>query len=197
VLGDEFGSLLDRAKAGDEQAFASLWRETNPMLLRYLRVSAGPMADDVASYAWIRVIESLAGFKGDEPGFRRWVVTIARNHFMDLCRRSARRPERLSADLVTEIDQAGLAVGDAALAAEERMSTDWALSVIAMLPPEQAEMVMLRVVVGLDVAAVSAVTGRSPGAVRVAVHRSLRTLRGNLEAGAQPAVTRGAAASFP
>jgi RNA polymerase sigma-70 factor (ECF subfamily) len=196
VLGDEFTSVLARAKRGDEQAFSALWRDANPMLLRYLRVTAGAMAEDVASYAWIRVIESLSGFEGDEPGFRRWLVTIARNQFLDICRRAARRPERFVPDLVAAVDRTGEVTMDAASAAEELMSTDWALSVIATLPPAQAELVMLRVVIGLDVASVAAVTGRSPGAVRVAVHRSLRTLRETVQAQASRPVTPDVAASF-
>ena len=44
------------------------------------------------------------------------------------------------------------------------------------LPPLQAEVIMLRVVAGLDTEAVAQLVGRSPGAVRVAVHRGLRRL---------------------
>ena len=37
-------------------------------------------------------------------------------------------------------------------------------------------MVMLRVVAGLDVAVVADLVGKKPGAVRVAVHRALKSL---------------------
>jgi transposase-like protein len=47
---------------------------------------------------------------------------------------------------------------------------------LASLPPLQADVVMLRVVAGLDTGAVARLVGRSPGAVRVAVHRGLRRL---------------------
>lgn len=61
-------------------------------------------------------------------------------------------------------------------AAEERAATTAALRAVAGLPPDQAELVMLRVVAGLDVATVATLVGKSPGAVRVAVHRALKTL---------------------
>ena len=48
---------------------------------------------------------------------------------------------------------------------------------IATLPRDQAEIIVLRVVVGLDASAVAKIVGKSPGAVRVAAHRGLRTLR--------------------
>lgn len=201
MLGERFDEVLERARSGDGQAFAEIWRDAHPMLLRYLRVTAGITAEDVASHAWIRVIESLATFTGDEPGFRRWLVTIARNHHLDQIRRTDRRPERLVSDVVTIVDDFGPAAPDAAAVAERQLSTDDALRLIATLPGDQAEMVMLRVVMGLSVAEVAEVVGRTPGAVRVAVHRSLRRLADQLARRTKPVrtkpVTRQPALAFP
>jgi RNA polymerase sigma-70 factor (ECF subfamily) len=182
VLGERFDDVLRRAKAGDADAFADLWREANPMLLRYLRVISGPGCDDIASHAWLRAIESLSTFDGDETGFRRWLVTIARNRYLDVGRRTSRRRETLSGDIVSLTDRTRTQSADPAAVVEEQLTTDWALRLIATLPQDQAELVMLRVVVGLDVAAVAELTGRSAGSVRVAVHRSLRRLRNTLDA---------------
>ena len=52
---------------------------------------------------------------------------------------------------------------------------------IATLPPDQAEAVLLRVVVGLDAASAGRVLGKRPGAVRTAAHRGLRRLAELLE----------------
>jgi RNA polymerase sigma-70 factor (ECF subfamily) len=185
LLGSRYAAVLRRAQLGDADAFAELWKDANPMLLRYLQVTAGPLAEDIASHAWLRVIESLASFDGSEPGFRRWLVTIARNRHLDLVRRSGRRPEQLSGEvveLVGLLDASGTAAPDPATVVEERGSTAWALRLVATLPREQAELVVLRVIVGLDVADIAAVTGRTPGSVRVAVHRGLRRLRESLDA---------------
>ena len=56
------------------------------------------------------------------------------------------------------------------------MDTAVALALIGSLKADQAEIVALRVIAGLDVAAVAKVTGKSPGAVRVTAHRGLREL---------------------
>lgn len=183
MLGEAFDDVLRRAQAGDAQAFAVLWRETNPMLLRYLRVTAGDQAEDVASSTWLKAIEALGGFDGNEPGFRRWVVTIARNQHLDQVRSRARRPEDVTDDIVALADVTGAWSPDAAHHVERRMSTEAAIALIARLPQDQAELLMLRIVVGLDVAEVAEVTGRTPGSVRVAVHRALRRLRDHLDAG--------------
>ena len=65
---------------------------------------------------------------------------------------------------------------DAAGQAIENLATEAALAAVAALPPQQAEVILLRVVAGLDTAAVARIVGRSPGAVRVAAHRGLRRL---------------------
>jgi RNA polymerase sigma-70 factor (ECF subfamily) len=58
----------------------------------------------------------------------------------------------------------------------EHFSTESALALVSKLPPLQAEVILLRVVAGLDTESVAGLVGRSPGAVRVAAHRGLRTL---------------------
>jgi RNA polymerase sigma-70 factor (ECF subfamily) len=44
------------------------------------------------------------------------------------------------------------------------------------LPPDQAEAVLLRAVVGLDAGTAARVLGKRPGAIRTAAYRGLRTL---------------------
>jgi RNA polymerase sigma-70 factor (ECF subfamily) len=56
------------------------------------------------------------------------------------------------------------------------LSTQSTLAMIKSLPPDQAEIIMLRVVAGLDTGDVARIVGKTPGAVRVAAHRSLRRL---------------------
>jgi len=190
-LGEEFSTILEQAVGGDQSAFELLWRATHPTLVRYLRVICGQSAEDVASEAWVKAIHALGSFHGDEQGFRGWLVVIARNHARDLARYAGRRPEILSSDLSHE--QGGLE-SDTADVVLERLSTQEALRLLSTLPPSQAEMVALRVVIGLDVAEVARIVGRSPGAVRVAVHRSLRTLAEQLtrspDGSDEPAVTQ-------
>jgi RNA polymerase sigma-70 factor (ECF subfamily) len=63
-------------------------------------------------------------------------------------------------------------------------STDQAIALIATLPRDQAEAVLLRVVMGLDAVSAGRVLGKRPGAVRTAAHRGLRRLAQQLDSGA-------------
>lgn len=161
------------AQAGDEAAFSVLFRDIQPRLLRYLRTIVGPDAEDVASEAWLQIARDLRSFSGDSDGFRGWTATIARHRAMDHRRRMARRP---TADLPHEalIELAGEA--DTSGQALETLSTDTALALIATLPRDQAEAVLLRVVMGLDAKKAAEVLGKRAGAVRTAAHRGLRRL---------------------
>ena len=181
MIGEGFAEVLTAAQEGSEAAFSRLWRDGNPALLRYARVIAAEGAEDVAAETWLQVVRGLSGFRGDEQAWRAWLFTTARRRAIDLARRRSRRP----AGPLDEVP-AGLlpAAPDAADLAIERISTRSAIALLAGLPANQAEVILLRVVAGLDTEAVALLVGRSPGAVRVAAHRGLRRLAGMLaEAG--------------
>jgi RNA polymerase sigma-70 factor, ECF subfamily len=179
------GSAVADAQRGDPEAFRALYRDTQPRLVRYLQGLVGDDAEDVASEAWLQVARDLHSFRGDEDGFRGWVATIARHRAIDHLRRHSRRP--LAASLPVEDLTDLAAADDTAECAIDAVSTDAAIRFIATLPADQAEAVLLRVVVGLDAASAAKVLGKRPGAVRTAAYRGLRTLARRLEqAGDQP-----------
>jgi RNA polymerase sigma-70 factor (ECF subfamily) len=174
----ELGTLVDRAQKGDEDAFRLVYRAVQPGLLRYLRGLVGADAEDVASEAWAQIARDLAGFRGDGPGFRGWTATIARHRALDHLRYLRRRPvDSQPADQLT--DRAG--PDDTEIRALNTVSTEEAIRIIATLPRDQAEAVLLRVVMGLDVATTAQVLGKREGAVRTAAHRGLRRLAQLLE----------------
>ena len=179
MLDGDFGVVLEAAACGDDGAFARLWRDTHPALLRYLRVVLRDLtaAEDVAADVWVDVSRRLADFRGTETAFRGWLFTLGRRRAIDTFRQAGRAPVRLTDD-VGELDRPGR--DDAADSALERLSTDWALDMIASLPREQAEAIVLRVIAGLDVKDVARLLGKRPGAVRVSAHRGLRTLAARL-----------------
>jgi RNA polymerase sigma-70 factor (ECF subfamily) len=155
----------------------TVWRALHPPLLRYLVVRGDEAPEDIASETWMHVVRGLPGFDGDAAAFRAWLFTIARHRAIDHGRARSRRP----AVPVPEV-----ASREVVPSAEEQVvendATARALELVATLPPAQAEMVMLRVVAGLEVADVAQLVHKKPGAVRVAVHRALQTLARNPDA---------------
>jgi RNA polymerase sigma-70 factor, ECF subfamily len=170
---------LAGALRGDAEAFGVLYRDTQPRLLRYLRALVGSDAEDIASETWLHITRDLHTFNGDTDGFRAWAATIARHRALDHLRRQARRPPPL---LLPAEDLTWLAAqDDTATAATDALATTQAIRLIASLPRDQAEAVLLRAVLGLDATRAGAVLGKRPGAVRTAAYRGLRTLARHLE----------------
>lgn len=169
----ELAPVVRAACEGDPDAFRVLYREVQPGLLRYLRGLVGQDAEDLASETWLQIARDLRSFRDQGAGFRGWAATIARHRALDHLRRQRRRPAatvpvEALADLPSERDTAEQAIDAAATRA--------AIALIATLPRDQAEAVLLRAVVGLDVPATAIVMGKRPGAVRTAAWRGLRRL---------------------
>lgn len=169
----ELGAAVARAQEGDEASFAVAYRLVQPGLLGYLRGIVGDEAEDVAADAWLEIARDLGRFRGDGAGFRGWTATIARHRALDHLRRLKVRP-RSSVIEQDVLDLPGIhSTHDQAL---EALSTERALELVRSLPRDQAEAVLLRVVVGLDGPAAARVLGKRPGAVRTAAHRGLKSL---------------------
>jgi RNA polymerase sigma-70 factor (ECF subfamily) len=169
----DFQTRMAAAQAGDEAAFVELFRAVQPALLRYLATLGGELAEDVASETWVSVVRSLHKFRGDEKGWRSWVFTIAHSRLRDAQRQAVRTPTPLDTD---ELLRGRAGSADVGAEVEQIFSTEAALRLIGSLTPDQAEVVLLRHVAGLEVAQVAQVVGKRPGTVRVLAHRGLQNL---------------------
>ncbi|GAA2074749.1 RNA polymerase sigma factor [Streptomyces albiaxialis] len=176
----ELTAAVRAAQEGDEAAFRTVYRTVHPRLLGYVRtLVADADAEDVTSEAWLQIARDLSRFKGDADRFRGWAARIARNRALDHLRMRGRRPA-VGGD---ESELAGLPAGaDTADEALEALGTGRTMALISRLPRDQAEAVVLRVVVGLDAKSAAQVLGKRSGAVRTAAHRGLRKLAEMLDA---------------
>jgi RNA polymerase sigma-70 factor (ECF subfamily) len=173
VVGDDFARVLAAAQGGCEDHFAVLWRDANPALLRYLRVIAPENAEDIAAETWVQVVRGLPRFIGDEGAWRAWLFTTARRRLLDQARLRRRHP----AEPLDEINAAEVPrTADTAQLALDNIATESAIALLSQLPVQQRDVIMLRVVAGLDTEAVAEMLGKTPGSVRVTAHRGLRRL---------------------
>jgi len=173
---EQFEGVIAAAKTGAEWAITALYREFGPGLLRYLRAQAPADGEDLASEVWMNVAAGLGRFEGDEAAFRCWLFSIAKRRLIDFRRREQRRRTMLNSLEPTGASDSVDPAAQALMASESEV----ALAHIATLPPDQAEVVLLRVVAGLDVAEVATIVGKKAGAVRVLQHRALKRLSGRL-----------------
>ncbi|MGH8991024.1 MAG: RNA polymerase sigma factor [Acidimicrobiia bacterium] len=173
-IGESFDDVLAAAQTGAEWAVAVLYRSLQPRLLRFLRAQAPQDAEDIASQAWLEVARGLPRFTGGEDDFCALVFTVARRRLADQRRATRRRPvEPVGHDALVTL--AGADPADVEALANLQ-GDEAARRIAALLPAEQAEIVLLRVLGGLSVDEVARLVGRKPGTVRVIQHRALRRL---------------------
>jgi RNA polymerase sigma-70 factor (ECF subfamily) len=172
-------AAVEGARHGDSESFRILYREIQPRLLRYLNYLVGSEAEDIASETWLQATRDLGKFRGSDGDFRGWITTIARNRAMDHLRRADRRPPTVP----VPVEELAFIASreDTADRAIEAITTEEALSLIASLPRDQAEAVLLRAVVGLDAKGAAQVAGKRAGAIRTAAYRGLKNIEKRME----------------
>jgi RNA polymerase sigma factor (sigma-70 family) len=183
-LGTQFPSVLAGAKTGEPWALEALYRDMQPRLLRYLNSQEPQAAEDLASETWIGLAVSVPWFEGDEDAFRAFLFTVAHRRVLDHRRKEySRRTAATDQETLEGLSPAS----DGERTALDQVGTGWALEQIATLPPDQAEVVLLRVIGDLSVDEVASIVGKRPGAVRSLQLRALRRLAKQLT---EEAVTR-------
>ncbi|MGM1058061.1 RNA polymerase sigma factor ShbA [Saccharothrix sp. Mg75] len=182
-----------RAVAGDRAATAWLLAAVRPLVVRYCRARlgrherSGTSADDVAQEVCVAVLTALPAYRaGLGRPFLAFVHGIAAHKVAD-ARRAALRDR---AEPVPEVPDAP----DGSAGPEQRLLRAEVSAglgeLLRLLPAKQREVLLLRVVVGLSAERTAAVVGATPGAVRVAQHRALSRLRGEVRRHARLTITQ-------
>jgi RNA polymerase sigma-70 factor, ECF subfamily len=165
-------ALVRDARAGDTRALGLLYDLYRDRVARFAtgRLGDAEKAEDVTSETFEAVCRNLASSR---PGtdFEAWLFTIAHRRVADHFRRRSRRRE---VELDETVQPAVGGPEEAVLADERRAEVAGAFR---RLRADQQEVLALRVLGGLSAAQVGEVLGKSEGAVRVAQHRALRSLR--------------------
>lgn len=175
--GVDADDVIARLCRGDESAFREAYRALTGPLVRYAWTLVGrAYAEDVVSDAWLQAVRDLDRFAGGADDFRAWITTITRHRALDHLRRERRRPVAEgdlteAADLWASDDVEGAVLG----------AHGQALALLATLPPDQREAIVLRTVLGFDASTAAAILGKRAGAVRAASFRGLKALAAALE----------------
>jgi RNA polymerase sigma-70 factor (ECF subfamily) len=176
--------VLRAAGDGDGRAFEQIFAALSGKVLVFARVRGASDPEGLVNDVFLQVFLGLGDFDGSEVQFRAWMFRIARNKLIDESRRKERRPVEVAAD-----DEMAAALSDRDLVdseAMDRIATDSLISRLAILTPEQRDVVMLRVVADLTIDDISAVIGKRPGAVKALQRRAFRTLAREFSAEAVP-----------
>jgi RNA polymerase sigma-70 factor (ECF subfamily) len=174
------------AAKAEPQRFADLYRKYLPQVYSFAFYELGNHhdAEDVTERVFLSAFAALPRFeeRGEAAStFRVWLFRIARNAISNHRRTLGRRregPVAGAAELAGGIEPDRLAI----LGEDHRRA--WAA--VRRLPADRRRAVILRFVEEMSIREIAAVMERSEGAVRVLIHRALRSVAGEL-AGTNPA----------
>jgi RNA polymerase sigma-70 factor (ECF subfamily) len=177
--------LVEAAQA-DPARFEALYRKYLAQVysFAYYELRDHHEAEDATERTFLAALANLARFQerarpADGEGastFRVWLFQIARNVVAERRRRQRRRPE-------APLEAAATVAGphDIEAAAVQRDTTAAALGAISRLTTDRRRALILRFVDEMTTREIAGVLGRSEGAVRVLIHRALRSVARELD----------------
>jgi RNA polymerase sigma-70 factor (ECF subfamily) len=168
------------AAQADQAAFATLYRRYLDRVYGYAFYQLGDHhdAEDVTERIFLAALRALPDFHDRGSTFRAWLFRIAHNTIVNAHRSRARRRTEPIPDNFQRAAPDADPAGQVALADELRDIR----RVVAQMPDDRRQVILLRFVDDLSTAEIAEVLDRSPGAVRVLLHRSLRDLAARLDA---------------
>jgi RNA polymerase sigma-70 factor (ECF subfamily) len=176
--------LVRSAMTGSRAAIAGVLRALRPMVFRYCLGRLGSWqdgssdAEDCAQDVLLAVVGALPGYRHEAESFLAFVFGIAAHKVSDFQRRRARDRTSPVAEPPAERWTGGDPTGEEV---ERAAGLDWSAGLLDTLPPRQREILVLRIILGLSAEETASAVGlSSAGAVRVAQHRALTTLRRGL-----------------
>jgi RNA polymerase sigma-70 factor (ECF subfamily) len=192
---DDDHALLERLRAGDQDAFRELVKRHDGALRRVARtfVHTTSAADDVVQETWLGVIRGLSAFEG-RSSLRTWIFRILVNRARTRGVRDARSVpfSALEHDDAPAVEPAAFGADGRWTSAPPRLETDPETSLLSAelrehllraideLPPAQRAVITLRDLVGVDAADVCELLELSDGNQRVLLHRARSRVRAAL-----------------
>jgi len=164
--------LVAAAKAGDPEAFGSLFDVYYGPVYRYVasRVGRPSDAEDLAQLVFVKALESLPRYEQRGVPFGGWLFRLARNVVIDHVRT---RREHVTLDVIVEKSTDDQGPDELAVLRQEMDSIAHALR---RLTPEQREAVELRFFAGLSAKEAAEAMGRQEGTVRGLQFRAIAAL---------------------
>ncbi|MEU3174374.1 ECF subfamily RNA polymerase sigma factor, BldN family [Streptomyces sp. NPDC007000] len=166
--------LVERAQAGEADAFGRLYDQYNDTVYRYIyyRVGGKATAEDLTSETFLRALRRIGTFTWQGRDFGAWLVTIARNLVADHFKSSRFRLEVTTGEML-DANEVARSPEDSVL---EYLSNAALLDAVRRLNPQQRECVTLRFLQGLSVAETARVMDKNEGAIKTLQYRAVRTL---------------------
>jgi RNA polymerase sigma-70 factor (ECF subfamily) len=167
-----FETILFGARQGETWALEEIFTALSPVVVGYLRLQGCQEPEDVTSEVFVGLLRNLDSFDGDEQGFRSWVFTIAQRRLLDERRRRSRRPDPAPLSEVHD----PVAPEDVEASVDHSLEVERIRSLAADLPPDQRDVVLLRLLGRLTIDDIAQALGKTQGGVKALQRRGFQAL---------------------
>lgn len=163
--------LIQRAKAGDQEAFGELYERYVDRVFRMirLRVSTEVTAEDLTSEVFMKAWDGLDGYRERGYSFGAWLFRIARNLVIDHYR-TAKESQPL------EEAERESTTGGVEDSVARRELAEQIQGKLSALTEDQRAVLELKFLMGLSTDEVGRALGKRQGAVRALQMRGLQAL---------------------
>ena len=179
--------LARQAQDGDESAFAEIVRRYSPRVFsvasRFFRQRS--VVEEAAQEVFLKAYTQLGSFEG-RGSLEGWLTRIATNTCLNMVRSSKRRPELTVSDLTEDeqgwMDQQSAGDGREQASVENSLvAADLADRLLAILPPEDQQALLMIDGEDASIKEVAEATGWSESKVKVRAFRARKKLREAME----------------
>jgi RNA polymerase sigma-70 factor (ECF subfamily) len=179
--------LARQAQDGDESAFAEIVRRYSPRVFsvasRFFRQRS--VVEEAAQEVFLKAYTQLGSFEG-RGSLEGWLTRIATNTCLNMVRSSKRRPEMTVSDLTEDqqswMDQQSAGDGRGQASVENSLvAADLADRLLAVLPPEDQQALLMIDGEDASIKEVAEATGWSESKVKVRAFRARKKLREAME----------------
>ena len=171
---------LAKAGEGDSEAFGVLYERYIGRIYNYIYYRTGNTydAEDLTARVFFRAMHHIDSYQNRGLPFSAWLYRIAHNLVANWHRDNSRKQE-IPLDEGLAVHYPGEEFPETALVVNEERER--LLHFIRRLPPERQQLIILKFVEHLSNAEIGQIMGRSEGAVKSLYHRTLLSLRDELE----------------
>jgi RNA polymerase sigma-70 factor, ECF subfamily len=175
-------NLVQRARQGDQEAFAQLYETHFDKIFRYmvLKIRNQAESEDMTQQVFVKAYESIGSYRSQGVPFTAWLFRIAHNQMVDYVRKQSKKPtvfldETLPIEDDTDLEQE----------VETKIEMERVVLASKHLTKAQQEVISLRFAGGLSITEAAKTMRKSEGAIKALQHSAILALRKTLSAGEQ------------
>jgi len=172
--------LVQRARQGEQEAFAQLYENHFDKIFRYvvLKIRNQAEAEDMTQQVFIKAYESIGSYQSQGVPFTAWLFRIAHNQMVDYVRKQSKR-QTVPLDESLQIKDDS----DVEHEVEVKIEMEKVVLATAKLTKAQREVISLRFAGGLSITEAAKTMRKSEGAIKALQHSAILALRKTLVGG--------------